>query len=290
MRFGWAVTQGSLVLVFGLLTASASFGIGLGTGMTGYYVGLSADIARHKVIPTLDQGQLKIFDGGHLHKEFKDTFYGTTFTAGYMYALGPIALAGQVYFGLGSKRMPLHDTWKIEREGIPLTVHSDLDLWGRWRFGWELLGGVKLSSVLVYGLLGFQCRMMQTRGHLTLISNEDAPEEVAEEKAILFFGKTATTIEGVEFAKIQPSHKVVFSPTIGVGLRLYVMNFFFVGLEGRHTWRERTMKARYALYNTFQEGGAFGLRSTSTQEKKDRLEPKFKMSQWSANVIVGFRM
>lgn len=174
---------------FWTLTASASFGIGLGTGMTGYYVGLSADIARHKVIPTLDQGQLKIFDGGHLHKEFKDTLYGTTFTVGYMYALGPIALAGQVYFGMGSKRMPLHDTWKIERESIPLTVHSDLDLWGRWRFGWELLGGVKVSSVLVYGLLGFQCRMMQTRGHLTLIPNKDAPEEVAEEKAILFLEK-----------------------------------------------------------------------------------------------------
>lgn len=293
-RLGTCGLRSGLALVLGLGMTSMAFGGwggDLGPGVTGYYVGLSTHITRHKVTPTLDKGSFKIFDGDHLHKEFKDNLFGATFTAGYLYALGPVALAGQAYFGMGGKKVSLHDTWDVERKGVPFTVRSDLDLWGRYQFGWELLAGVKLSSLLVYGLLGFQGRMMQTRGQMTLTprSTGIASSPGSGGKAILFFGKDAATVEGIEFAKLQPAHKVVFSPTIGIGVRLYLMNLFFVGIEGRHAWRERTMKARYAFYNTF-EGSELGSRSTSTQERKDRLEPRFKMSQWSANVIVGFRM
>lgn len=286
-RQKWAVLS---LCTASLLGTAAGWGIGFGPGITGYYVGLSAEMTRHKVTPTLNHGKLKIFDGDHLHEEFKEDLFGSTFMAGHMYALGTFALAGQVYFGVGGKQVSLRDSWKIQRNGISLTARSEMDLWGRWHFGWELLAGVKLSSVLIYGLFGFQGRMMQTRGYLTLLPSQPALVENLDKKAILFFGKDAATIEGVEFAKLQPSHQVVFSPSIGVGIRLYVMDSFFVGLEGRCARRQRTMKARYALYDTLEEGGVFGTWSTSTQEKKDRLEPKFKINQWKASLIMGFRM
>lgn len=259
----------------------------LGPGITGYYVGASVSLYRAKTTPNLGKGLLSTFNAEHLSKDFKENLCGVTLTAGYMYSvLKTFAFAGQVYFGVDGKKVELHDSWILKRDQDEFSVRSNLDLRGRYRFGWELLGGMKLSSCLVYGLVGFQVRMMQTRGNLTL-----RPSDGHDEKAILFFGKDATTIENIEFAKLQPAHKVVFSPTVGFGARFYFLaNRFFVGAEGRYTTRKRTLKAKYAYYNSFSPAAHMGSRSTSTRERTDRLEPEFKMRGWSASLTLGMRM
>lgn len=247
-----------------------------GYSTTGYYVGLSGNLNRYIITPELTQN---VFSG--FNEKFKENRLGATFMAGYMYSLPKFfSLAGQVYFGLGGKELELHKNWTYNSSSKNYTFTSNFELRNRYYFGAEVLGGITLSNILIYGLLGYQVRVMQTKGNIQALQDN--------EKMILFFGKSSQTIQGIDFPQIKPLHKFPSSLTLGIGGRIYLLKKFFIGIEGRYSIpKKHTLKTKYSLYDPH---GIFGHTSTTTSEAKDKIDVKIKLKSLGVSVIIGGKL
>ncbi|MDR0631567.1 MAG: hypothetical protein LBF66_03310 [Holosporales bacterium] len=220
-------------------------------------------------------------------QEKKITRIGADVVMGCIYSSG-ITLASQVIVGYGGKNIK-HAVDVTNQSGTTAGttagttdsshVISDVSLRNPLRCGAEVLVGASLGVAVrtfPYAILGYMVEYTQVRG--SMFVEKDA------KKSVIYFGKDAVTVQGIEMPAVRPLRKFVSTPVFGGGVRLSLMGKAFVGLEFRYF--PRTSRNLMTQCTRIDPLGVFGTASTSLSTEKIKIPAN--LTHYSVGVVVGF--
>lgn len=283
-------------LAFFFMLPSQGSGVSVtGNSATGFYIGGSGNFSKMKVDPDFP-GKPALKDG---MKECEKRRFTGALVTGYTYSFARWAIASQLHFGISGAGIPSPKSWTYEKKGEgenaateKYKMESDFYFRNRYNFGADILGGFSFSSFLIYGLVGLQMRVFQTRGSLSATLDTSSATVAAAQadakKAVVYFGKKETTLQGTSFSKLKPSNKFVPFLVVGGGLRFFIARFF-IGAEFRYDIpRTRTMKVKYALVDKNDILG-FG-KGENSSGSKEKTEIKSKIKNYGGSLLIGLKL
>lgn len=211
------------------------------------------------------------------------------------------SLSGTVYMTYNCSPLPYENvsSYKLpyDNHDIDATFSSALKFNNRFGAGFEAQIGIPVSIGEIYMSGGVKIDFPKLRGDMSLSGNLGTGKDKVEGHATVYFGKDAAQINTFSFPKQTQKRNWLLSPTVGGGVRFFLLDRVFVGVDAKYFIpRTKAIKARYSAAAKDPVGALRTMLSTNGINSDEtpvcdqsNFEMVTKFKQWSVMAQFGVR-